>query len=254
MPTSLAPRDTRRSPVPPTRRSIREAESSRGSAGRGRRTRAPRSPSGAGRFIRGAAASITALLLVATVALAPTAPLSGFAAAPMGQTGVGRQSFAVGNDVEIAGSSRDGFTYTDGMQSLVEHGTNHDWAKLVLMYAGWPTTDSNVAVFTRWMRQENGPDDWWNRNNPLNNGYGSGGGSGLGSYDDLVTAAQMAAENLQTYSGYGAIRAGFASSAPEAQIESAIWASPWATSHYGNGSHWSHSPVSEVTAPSGAWG
>lgn len=254
MPTSLAPLGTRLPPASPTRRSVREAESSRRSTGRRDRTRASRPRFNPGRLLRRVAASVTALLLVATVALAPTAPLLGFAATPAAQSEVGRQTFAVGNDVQIAGSSRDGFTYTDGMQSLVEHGTNHDWAKLVLMYAGWPTTDSNVAVFTRWMRQENGPDDWWNRNNPLNNGYGSGGGSGLGSYDSLVTAAQMAAENLQTYSGYGAIRAGFASSAPEGQIESAIWASPWATSHYGNGSHWSHSPVPEVTAPSSAWG
>ena len=57
----------------------------------------------------------------------------------------------------------------------------------------------------QWMREENGPDNWWNRNNPLNNGHGSGGGSGLGSYDSLDTAAFYAADNLLKRSFYTAI-------------------------------------------------
>ncbi len=87
------------------------------------------------------------------------------------------------------------------------------------------------------MRQENGTNDWWNRNNPLNNGWGSGGGSGLGSYDSLVIAAENAAEALLSHSGYRGIVAGFAASAPTQVIEQAIWASPWASGHYANGGH-----------------
>lgn len=157
-------------------------------------------------------------------------------------------------DVALPVPVRDEIGASTPEEALANGGTNYDWAKLVLGYAGWPTTDSNVTVFTRWMRQENGPDDWWNRNNPLNNGWGSGGGSGLGSYDSLITAAANAAEALTTFDGYAGIAAGFAASAPEEQIEQAIWASPWASSHYANGSHWSHAPVPVVTAPPEAWG
>ena len=28
-----------------------------------------------------------------------------------------------------------------------------------MLFAGFPVTDSNVTVFTRWMRQENGSND-----------------------------------------------------------------------------------------------
>ena len=149
---------------------------------------------------------------------------------------------------------RDEFDASDGLEVLSAGTTNHDWAKLVLFMAGFPTTDSNIAVMTRWMRQENGPDNWWLRNNPLNNGWGSGGGSGLGSYDNLVTAAANVGYALHGNHGYSAIVAGFSSSAPTSQIEAAIWASPWATSHYGSGSHWSTSPVPVVASPAGTWG
>jgi hypothetical protein len=120
------------------------------------------------------------------------------------------------------------------------------------MFGGWPQTDANVTLMLRWMRQENGPPDWWNRNNPLNNGYGSGGGAGLGSYPDLVTAAQYCAKNLQR--GYPGIVAGLQAGTSADTTAAAIWASPWATSHYGNGTHWSTRPVEIVQAPASAWG
>ena len=163
------------------------------------------------------------------------------------------QSLAVPADAASAQVIRDAFTTQTGFEVYAAGGTNHDWAKLVLLYAELPVTDTNVAVFTRWMRQENGPDDWWNRNNPLNNGWGSGGGAGLGSYPNLDVAAQNAAKALHGNSGYAAIVAGFAASAPTAQIEQAIWASPWATSHYANGAHWSQAPVDVVKSPAGTW-
>ena len=66
--------------------------------------------------------------------------------------------------------TRDAFSATAGIATYVAGGTNHDRAKRVMLFAGFPVTDSNVTVFTRWMRQENGADDWFNRNNPINNG------------------------------------------------------------------------------------
>ena len=163
------------------------------------------------------------------------------------------QTVTVPADASTTTVARDTFSITSGYELYSAGGTNHDWASLVLFYADLPITESNVTVFTRWMRQENGTNDWWNRNNPLNNGWGSGGGAGLGSYASLDIAAQNAAKALHGNSGYAAIVAGFAASAPTAQIEQAIWASPWASSHYANGAHWSQAPVDVVKSPSGTW-
>ncbi|AGW42478.1 hypothetical protein O159_25470 [Leifsonia xyli subsp. cynodontis DSM 46306] len=148
-------------------------------------------------------------------------------------------------------ANRESSGATDGIQSLVQIGTNESWAKLVLIVGDWPMTDANVTVMLRWMRQENGPPDWWNRNNPLNNGYGSGGGAGLGSYPDLVSAAEYCAKNLQQ--GYPGIVAGLQAGTNADATAAAIWASPWASSHYANGAHWSTRPVEIVQAPASAW-
>jgi hypothetical protein len=144
---------------------------------------------------------------------------------------------------------RDAFGSTPGPQTFIQGGTNHDWAKLVLLYAGWPITDSNVTVITRWMRQENGPEDWYRRNNPLNIGMG-----GFASYSSLDQSARVVAKALSTSGMYSEIAAGFAASADTATIEYAIWASPWAGGHYAWGGHWHYNPVPVVTAPRGAWG
>lgn len=149
---------------------------------------------------------------------------------------------------------RDGYAAMPGIPQLARHGTNYDWAKIVLLYGGWPVTDNNVTVITRWMRQENGPNNWWNRNNPLNNGWGSGGGGGTGSYPNLLVAAQNAAKALHSHGGYAAIIAALAADSPTEKTEHAIWFSPWASGHYANGGHWHYTPVKEFTAPAGAWG
>ncbi len=195
-----------------------------------------------------AAASVFALTALTAIAPLPGASFAG-STAPLEV-----QTLAVPGGVAAASVFRDDYTATSGVETLSKGSTNRDWAKLVLFLAGFPMSDSNVTVMMRWMRQENGPDDWWLRNNPLNNGWGSGGGSGLGSYDNLVTAAQNVGNALHGNPGYSAIVAGFASSAPTDQIEAAIWASPWATSHYANGAHWSYAPVPEYASPSGTWG
>jgi hypothetical protein len=163
------------------------------------------------------------------------------------------QSMTVDGSVAVHTLSRGGFEATPAQIALVNRGTNAAWAELVLLYGGWPRTEQNITVILRWMRQENGTDNWFNRNNPLNNGYGSGGGSGLGSYVDLITAAQMAAENLQVYSGYVDIVAALEDGTSADAVARAIWASPWASSHYANGTHWSTLPVDIVEAPRSAW-
>jgi hypothetical protein len=149
---------------------------------------------------------------------------------------------------------RDGYDATPGIQTLARSGTNYDWAKMVMLFGGWPMSDDNITVFTRWMRQENGPPDWWNRNNPLNNGWGTQGGTFMSGYANLVDAARWCADALNTNPGYAGIRDGFANAKPAAEIEAAIWASPWATGHYANGGHWHYTPVEVVKAPPSAWG
>jgi hypothetical protein len=163
------------------------------------------------------------------------------------------QSFTAPQKLETTAVSRDTYSATPGVATLVAGGTNHDWAKLVLLYGEFPMTENNVTVMTRWMRQENGPPDWFNRNNPLNNGWGSGGGGGTGTYASLDIAAQNAAEALRSNHGYSGIVAAFDAAGPTDATERAIWASPWATGHYANGGHWSYAPVPVVKAPAGAW-
>lgn len=205
------------------------------------------------------AVGATALALIAGLSIAPTQPaqaavVSSGEVAPSATVTErpAAQTLAVDEDVVAPPITRDAFAATDGVQTLANNGTNADWAKLVLMNGGWPQTEQNVTVLLRWMRQENGPPDWWNRNNPLNNGYGSGGGAGLGSYSTLQDAAQYAAMNLQR--GYPGIVAGLEAGTSADATAQAIWASPWATSHYANGAHWSTAPVPIVKAPASAWG
>ncbi|MEF2976722.1 hypothetical protein [Subtercola sp. YIM 133946] len=152
-------------------------------------------------------------------------------------------------------ASRDDYTVNKPTEATVAPGssTNRDWATLVLVDGGWPTSENNITVILQWMDSENDPASWWLRNNPLNNGYGSGGGSGFGSYPELVTAARDAAINLSQNSVYSAIIADFAASAPVAETVSAIEASPWASSHYGYGNIWHGVDVPIVAADADAW-
>lgn len=155
---------------------------------------------------------------------------------------------------ESAELQRPAYTATPGPETLIAGGTNYDWAKLVLLLGAFPVTESNVTVLTRWMRQENYVDSWWNRNNPLNNGWGSGGGGGTGRYISLVSAAENAAEALRTLPRYSGIVAALESSAPTDELERAIWFSGWATGMYNNGAHWSSAEVPVIVAPPSAWG
>lgn len=194
-------------------------------------------------------AAITAFSLTAILAVAPPKPPNELAAYISSHS----QRVDVSPTAAATDTARDAYSGTAGYQTFVAGGTNYDWAKLVLLDGGFPVTDANVTVMTRWMRQENGADDWWNRNNPLNNGLGSGGGGGTGTYANLQTAAQYLAANLRR-STFSSIAAELDASAPTAEIESAIWFSNWASGHYANGAHWHYTPVAVVSAPAGAWG
>jgi hypothetical protein len=164
------------------------------------------------------------------------------------------QDLAVAADAAVPQVTRDTTAVTSPEELYVQSGTNADWAKLILSYGGWPVSDDNVTVLLQWMIRENGADSWWLRNNPLNNGYGSGGGGGLGRYDDLQIAAKKVAENLARGGGYQPIIDCLAASCPAAQTAQAIWESPWATSHYGYGERWTTGAVKIVKAPADAWG
>ncbi|MEJ1230531.1 MAG: hypothetical protein WDM88_07805 [Galbitalea sp.] len=147
------------------------------------------------------------------------------------------------------------FSATPGIQAYADDGTNYDWAKLVLLFGGWPITDDSVTVILRWMRQENGANDWWNRDNPLNNSYGAPGAGGTGRYPSLIVAAQKAAGALQANAGggYDGIVNALAASSPPDVTAAAIWASSWSSSHYADGTHWSTAPVPAYQAPPDAW-
>lgn len=198
-------------------------------------------------------ASILAFGFLAITVVAPPAPATAKEIIA-GYNALHAQKVVVHASAETASVVRDGYTAMPGVPQLAKHGTNYDWAKIVLLDGGWPVTDNNVTVITRWMRQENGPNNWWNRNNPLNNGWGSGGGGGTGSYPNLLVAAENAAKALHGHPGYAAIIAALAADAPTEVTEHAIWASPWASGHYANGGHWHYTPVAEFTAPVSAWG
>ena len=194
-------------------------------------------------------AAVTAFSLTAILAVAPPRPPNQLTA----YISAHAQKLDVSSAATPKPLARDDYTATAGYESYVQGGTNYDWAKLVLLDGHFPITDANVTVFTRWMRQENGADDWWNRNNPLNNGLGSGGGGGTGTYPNLQVAAQYLAANLRRPI-FSDIAAAFDANEATTSIEATIWASRWATGHYANGGHWHYTPVAVVKAPAGAWG
>lgn len=234
-------------PLPPVYRTLRERfDASRAS----RRTR--------GSLV--AAALAVSFAIAAPFALAPPAPpteaavLAAYAADNAQDVDV--PTIETVAHLEATGAlARDDYDATQGVESLIASGTNYDWAKMVLLFAGFPMSDTNVTVITRWMRQENYTDTWWNRNNPLNNGWGASyGPGGTGSNVDLVAAARNAANALNTHRSYAGIVAAFSDGTSSEAVESAIWASNWASGHYANGSHWHYNPVPVVTAPPSAWG
>ncbi|MBO0731239.1 MAG: C40 family peptidase [Acidimicrobiaceae bacterium] len=133
--------------------------------------------------------------------------------------------------------------------------TNEAWAIQVLKLGRWPVTKNNITSILQWMASEEPPSDWANRNNPLNNGLGSGGGSGLGSYANLGLAAHYVVANIKTGNyGYGAINEALSKSADPSVTAAAIQRSSWAGSHYGYGASWHSSPVPIVSTSGHTYG
>ena len=198
--------------------------------------------------------AVAAFALVAVPAVAPPAELSPAQLLKL-YDAAHAQKLTVSKSASSVTITHSKYSATAGIQSLANNGTNYDWAKLVLLEGGWPMSDNNVTVLLRWMRQENGANNWWNRDNPLNNSFGAPGAGGTGRNPNLIVAAEHAAQALKRGAGggYAGIVSALAASASPDVTAQAIWASNWSGSHYANGTHWSTAPVPIVKAPAGAW-
>ena len=213
-----------------------------------------RTPERRSRGLRPAAllATTGAILLVVITAVVP------YRDAGAAGTGIvaGDQTVELASSIVPAISERDGYAAEVSPErikaALVAEHTNYSWAKLVLWYGGWPIADESVTTIVRWMRQENYVDNWWLRNNPLNNGWGVG--TYMNAAESLDASARFAADAIHTLPGYAGILAAFEAAAPSDQSAYAIWYSSWATGHYDYGGHWNTSPVPAVVAPAEAWG
>jgi RHS repeat-associated protein len=130
--------------------------------------------------------------------------------------------------------------------------TNYNWAWLMLRDGKFPRSSNDITVVMEWMASEEPTSDWWDRNNPLNNGYGSGGGAGLGAYSNLISAATFAAENI--LERFPVITRDLNRSAAVKVTRDAIWRSNWSASHYGYGKLCSNVTEFSVVAPAANWG
>src|SRR4051812_43750152 len=148
------------------------------------------------RRVHAVGAAVVAFALFVIVSIAPPAPRSD---AQSLEQYIADNAQGVTVSATVTGAvldDRGEYYATPGIESLKAEGTNYAWAKMVMLFGGWPMSDDNITVFTRWMRQENGADNWWNRNNPLNNGWGTQGGTFMSGYANLVDAARNAADAI----------------------------------------------------------
>jgi len=158
--------------------------------------------------------AVAAFALIAVPAVAPPPELSPVQLLKL-YDAAHAQQLTVSNSATAVTITHSKYSATAGIQTLANNGTNYDWAKLVLLEGGWPMSDNNVTVLLRWMRQENGANTWWNRDNPLNNSFGAPGAGGTGHNPNLIVAAEHAAQALKggAGGGYAGIVAGLAASA-----------------------------------------
>lgn len=133
--------------------------------------------------------------------------------------------------------------FTDGGGDLVAKG----WAEQLLKMIGAPVTPGNVQFVYDWEKSEGGGGKF----NPLNQGpvpgqpnltttgsqYG-GGAADFASWQAGLTGAS-AYLHMPAYSG---VLAALKRNDPVG-ARSALWASPWAASHYGYGSNWANVPA-----------
>lgn len=144
--------------------------------------------------------------------------------------------------------------FTDGGGPAVAVG----WATQFLKKIGAPVTPGNLEFVYQWEKSEGGGGKY----NPLNQGpvqgkpyltttgeqYG-GGAADFASWD----AGLEGAYDFLHYSNYKGVLTNLQANNPTA-ARSALWASPWAASHYGYGSNWANVPLpggQPVLPPSG---
>lgn len=147
--------------------------------------------------------------------------------------------------------------FTDGGGNQVAVG----WAKQLLAMLGAPDTPGNEEFIYQWEKSEGGGGKY----NPLNQGPVAGKpyltttgeqfGGGAADFASWQAGLQGAYDYLH-YNYYKGVLAGLMNNDPVA-ARSALWASPWASSHYGFGSNWAFvglpggTPVLPTTVPQG---
>jgi hypothetical protein len=121
------------------------------------------------------------------------------------------------------------------------------WADQLLGLIGAPKTPGNVEFIYQWERAEGGGGKY----NPLNQGpvpgqpnlttTGQQYGGGAADYASWQ-AGLLGARDYLNMPAYAGVRNALLADKP-AQARSALWASPWAASHYGYGASWPGGPV-----------
>lgn len=122
-------------------------------------------------------------------------------------------------------------------------GAARTWAVELLQALGAPVTASNITFIYQWEASEGGGGQY----NPLNQGVVPGNssltdsgnqyGGGAANYVSWNAGIQGAVDYLHM-SNYKAVLAGIMAGNGQ-QAMKALWASPWASSHYGYGANWS---------------
>lgn len=121
------------------------------------------------------------------------------------------------------------------------------WAKQLLQQIGAPVTPGNVEFIYQWEKAEGGGGKY----NPLNQGpvpghpelttTGSQYGGGAADYASWQ-AGLMGASDYLHMGYYTNVLSNLMSNNPGA-ARAALWASPWAASHYGYGANWPNVPL-----------
>jgi hypothetical protein len=138
-------------------------------------------------------------------------------------------------------------------------GAARTWAVELLQALGAPVNSSNITFIYQWEASEGGGGEY----NPLNQGdvpgnssltsSGSQYGGGAANYVSWNAGIQGAVDYLHM-SNYKDVLAGLMAG-NGVQAMKALWASPWASSHYGNGASWSNdSPPATGSALQGQSG
>lgn len=129
------------------------------------------------------------------------------------------------------------------------------WAQQFLSALGAPVTPGNVEFIYQWEKAEGGGGKY----NPLNTGpvkqhpewttTGEQYGGGAADYASWATGILGPKYFLEHYqqATYSKILSALKANNP-AGARVALWQSPWAASHYGNGSHWPNVHVPGVAA------